>query len=181
MVVTMDEEPGHSADRIFPLVYTELRAIADRVLRQHRSGQTLQPTALVHEAYLKLTDRNTVGQDDRAAFMRVAASAMRQVLVDHARARNAAKRGGGWQRVTLDGVGSGPRVQPVDVLAINEALDRLAELDERRARVVELRFFGGLNIQETAEALAISPRSVELDWQIARGWLSQTLSEQDSL
>lgn len=135
---------------------------------------------LVHEVYLKLFDQSSIARHDRITFLGIAASAMRQILVDCARTRNRAKRGGGWQRVTLMHAEAGSEVAPVDVLAINEALERLAALDERRAQVVELRFFGGMTVAETAELLSVSTRTVELDWQIAKGWLSQALSGENS-
>ena len=177
----MDGGSGKPADRLFPVVYAELREIAECVLRRHRESPTLQPTMLVHELYLKLVDQSSIDQRDRIAFLGVAASAMRQILVDCARARNAAKRGGGWQRVTLAHAEAGSEVAPIDVLAIDEALERLGELDERRARVVELRFFAGLTSRETADVLAVSLRTVEHDWQIAKAWLSQVLSGEKPL
>ncbi len=173
----MPDDAPKSADDLFPAVYSELRELADRFFHRHQSGQTLQPTALVHEVYLKLMNQTPI--PDRATFLGVAASAMRQVLIDRARARNAQKRGGDWQSVTLDGPGAEPGVAPLDVLALDEALERLTAVDERRARVVELRFFGGLTIEEAAETLAVSSRTVELDWKFAKAWLSQALSDGD--
>jgi RNA polymerase sigma factor (TIGR02999 family) len=178
--VLVDASRGDNAaaERLFPAVYDQLRALAGSYFRHQQSDHTLQATALVHEAFVKLIDQTAIRINDRTHFMAVAARAMRQVLVDHARSRSAAKRGGAWHRVALEGVaaqdGSAHRL---DVLALDDALGRLAALDERQAQVVELRFFGGLSVDETAEALDVSPRTVELDWKMARAWLSRALAE----
>jgi len=171
---------GTAADRLFPAVYDQLRALAGSMFK-HQPGQTLQPTALVHEAYAKLCDATRLEFNDRVHFMAVASRAMRQVLVDHARSRNASKRGGHWQRMELEGIADGRSgSQRLDVLALNEALEQLAALDARQAQVVELRFFGGLSVDETAAALGVSPRTVELDWKMARAWLSRALAENEA-
>ena len=165
-----------AVDALLPLVYDELRALAGGQLRGERSDHTLTPTALVHEAYLKLVGQHAPWQN-RAHFFGIAALAMRRVLVHHARRRAAGKRGGGLAAVTLheDGVA---RETPADeVLALDEALDRLAAIAERPARVVELRYYGGLTHQETAEVLGVSVPTVKRDWQTARAWLGAALAD----
>jgi RNA polymerase sigma factor (TIGR02999 family) len=163
-------------DRLTPLVYDELRALARRHLRGERHRLTLQPTALVHEAYLRLVGGGHVPWEDRAHFFGVASRLMRQVLVDHARARQAKKRGG--QATLVDLAGADPLEPPcgVDVLALHEALDRLAALDATSARIVELRYFGGLTIEETAEVLETSPATVKRDWHASRAWLLREMN-----
>ena len=163
---------------LFTMVYDELRRLATGVLRHERPGHTLQPTALVHEAYLRLSDQDHARWENRAHFLAVAARAMRRILVDHARSRNAEKRGSGAAHVALEDVHFSP-AQPVgdlDLLVLDEALERLAALDPRQARVVELRFFGGLSIEETAAAVTASPRTVKRDWQLARAWLKREMA-----
>jgi RNA polymerase sigma factor (TIGR02999 family) len=157
-------------DRLMPLVYDELRALARRHLRAERHGVTLQPTAVVHEAYLRLVGAD-VAWEDRAHFFGVASRLMRQVLVDHARARQAKKRGGNATRVDLTGADPSSSPPPVDVLALHEALDRLAAVDATSERIVEMRYFGGLTVEETAKVLAMSPATVKRDWDAARAWL----------
>jgi RNA polymerase sigma factor (TIGR02999 family) len=166
-------------DELLPLVYGELRRQAARHLRAQAAGHTLQPTALVHEVYLRLVDQPTVEWQGRAHFFGVAARAMRSILVDHARARHAAKRGGRARAVTLSaahGIADRTAEAEVDVLALDEALSGLAALDARQAQVVELRYFGGLSIEETAHVLGISCATVERDWKTARLWLRRELS-----
>jgi RNA polymerase sigma factor (TIGR02999 family) len=164
-------------DRVVPLVYAELRRIASRHLRRERPGHTLQPTALVHEAYLKLVPTPELEWRDRAHFFAVAARVMRQILVDHARAHQAEKRGGAFRRVSIDEV-AGPAVATqVGLLALEEALGRLADLDPQQGRVVELRYFGGMTIEETAEVMGVSPATVKREWMMARAWLRRELSE----
>jgi RNA polymerase sigma factor (TIGR02999 family) len=166
---------------LLPLVYDEMRRLAGSYLRNEGAGHTLQPTALAHEAYIRLLDQRQVSWQNRAHFMGLAAQAMRRILVDHARRRDAQKRGGGAMRVTLeDADAAGEALSsalPLDVPAeeLDQALDRLAMLDERQARVVELRFFTGLSIEEAAEALAVSPATVKRDWTLARAWLHREL------
>ena len=164
-----------AAEELFPLVYDELRRMAHGYFRG-RGGETLQPTAVVHEAYLRLVDQTAGGWKDRAHFVAVAATAMRQVLVDAHRRRRAAKRGGDWRKVTLDQAArAGDRGEEVDFLELEEALARLAALDERQGRVVELRFFGGLKMDEIAHVLGVSKTTVEGDWRMARAWLTNAL------
>ena len=147
-------------------------------MRRERVDHTLQPTALVHEVYIKLVDQPLADWEDRAHFIGIATRAMRQILVDHARGRAAAKRGGGWHRVTLDESILGGRSE-FEMLAIDEALTNLTQLDERAARVAELRMIGGLSVKETAHVLGVSPRTVDNDWAMARMWLSRALREGD--
>jgi RNA polymerase sigma factor (TIGR02999 family) len=157
-----------------PEVYAELRRVAAAYLRRERPGYTLQPTALVNEAYVRLAGQHPRFQN-RAHFCAIAANAMRQILVERARARNARKRGGGAARITLD-EGLAPAPTPtVDLPALDEALTRLAGLDPQQARIVELRFFGGLSVEETAEALGVSPATVKRHWSVARAWLAREL------
>ncbi len=167
-----------AAEQLLPLVYDELRGLADSFFRHERPDHTLQPTALVHEAYFRLVKQTDMPWQGRAHFFAVAAQAMRRVLINHAEKHNAIKRGGVQQRVTLDENTPTPAataIGPVDLLALNEALTRLEALDERQCRVIELRFFGGLSVEETAEVLGIAPRTVKLDWQMARAWLHTQL------
>ena len=161
-----------AGERLLPAVYDELHRQAARAMRREGGEHTLQATALVHEAYLRLVDQRRIEWRNRAQFFGVAAEAMRRVLVDHARARLAAKRGGGAHRVTLgdaDAAVDGAPDGGLDILALHEALERLAALDPDQARVVELRYFGGLSIEETATAMGISPATVKREWAIARG------------
>jgi RNA polymerase sigma factor (TIGR02999 family) len=166
-------------DRLLPDAYLELRRLAAAYLRRERPGQTLQPTALVHEAYLRLAKDKPGRWQNRAHFCAIAANSMRQILVERARARAAVKRGGGQQRLTLvdniDAGDAGPA--PVDLLALDQALTRLAALDAQQARIVELRYFGGLSVEETAEALEISPATVKRDWSVARAFLARELAD----
>ncbi len=164
--------------KLMPLVYRELRRLAGHYLRDERIGHTLQPTALVHEAYLRLVDQNRADWQNRAQFMGVAAQLMRRILVDYARERAAAKRGGGAVRIDEEGfdLGATPQ-QSEEVLAVDEALVRLSEMDPQQAQIVEMRYFGGLSVEEAAEALGISPRTVKRDWAMAKAWLRAELSE----
>ena len=162
-----------------PVVYDELRRIAARYLSRERPGHTLQPTALVHEAYLRLIDQRRVDWHNRAQFVGLAAMMMRRVLVNHARDRAAAKRGGGAQRVPLT-VALEPIQEPqVDVLAVHEALDRLAALDSRKSRIVELKFFGGLTTDEVSQVMLLSPATIEREWTFARAWLQDAMAADD--
>lgn len=167
-------------DQLLPVLYAELRAIAERHMQREHPEHTLQPTALVHEAFLRLTGGTPVAFADRAHFLRTASGAMRRVLVDHARARNAAKRMGALS-VTLDEalVGSGDE-KSIDILVLDDALTRLAAAEPRWARVVELRFFAGLEVPEVAEVLGTSTATVKRDWRFARAWLARELDGQDT-
>jgi len=163
-------------DRLAPLVYSELRRIAGNQMRRERLGHTLQPTALVHEAFLRLVDQSRADWQNRAHFFGVAAQLMRRLLVDHARRRHAGKRGIGitWNEAILP---KSPTSDAEQILAVNEVLQRLAKLDPRQARVVEMRYFAGLSVEETAEALGISERTVKLDWAMAKGWMKSQLAD----
>jgi RNA polymerase sigma factor (TIGR02999 family) len=166
-----------AADRLISAVYAELHRQAARALLREGEGHTLGATALVHEAYLRLVDQRRVEWRNRAHFFGIAAEVMRRVLVDHARARLAAKRGGAMRRITLDdAVGGSSEGGDADVLELHDALERLALLDPDQARLVELRYFGGLNIEETAEALGVSPATVKREWALARAWLRRELA-----
>ena len=166
-----------AADDLFAEVYGELRRIAGNYMRLRDAGHTLQPTALVHEAYLKMVNVDDPQWNGREHFCAVAATAMRQVLVSHARGRDADKRGGGWRRVTLDGAVAAITRVGVDPIDLDESLTRLAALDNRQARVAELRLFGGLGVEESARLLDVSPSTVKADWAFARAWLKRELSE----
>ena len=163
-------------DRLIPLVYAELRRLASHYLRGERSDHTLQPTALVHEAYLRLTRMQEVDWQSRAHFFATAATVMRRILVDHARAQRAEKREGFREAVSLDGALVVSTGRSADLIALDEALDRLSKIDARRSRIVELRFFGGLSEEETAQALGISARTVKRDWRVAKAWLYNEVS-----
>jgi RNA polymerase sigma factor (TIGR02999 family) len=170
------EGDSGARDRLMPLVYDELRRRAAAYLRREARDHTLQPTALVHEAYLRLVDQRRAVWKNRAQFFGVASQMMRRILVDRARARRTAKRSGRWARVTLDDAAPVSRPVEVDVLDLDTALTRLGEFDPRKAQVAELRFFGGLSLEECGEVLAVSLATVQRDWQAARAWLFKTLS-----
>jgi RNA polymerase sigma factor (TIGR02999 family) len=176
--VTRLRGDSSAGDQIFSLVYQELRQIAHRQLRSQRVGHTLSTTALVHEAYLKLVDPARVPSCDRAHFLALAARAMRQILIDYARQHATAKRGGDWQRVPLDMTEISVEERADTLLALDEALTRLAGMNERLSRVVECRFFGGLTEEETAEALSVTERTVRRDWVKARAWLYGAMHEE---
>lgn len=165
-----------AADELMPLVYEELRGRAAAYLRKERPDHTLQPTALVHEAYLKLVNQTQAQWKNRAHFLAVAAEAMRRILVDHARKHRAAKRGPG-QRITITATPDVADQSPVDLIELDDALKHLAELSERQCRVVELRFFGNMTNEEVAHVLDVSPRTVTGDWLVARAWLQRQLSK----
>jgi RNA polymerase sigma factor (TIGR02999 family) len=163
-------------DSLMPLVYTELRRIANRYLQGERSDHTLQSTALVHEAYVRMTQQDLPQWQNRAHFFAVAAQLMRQILVDHARSHRASKRGGSAYKLALDEAEEQPLVRDVDVVALDDALKSLAHMDEQQSRVVELKFFGGLTVEDTAEVLGVSPSTVKRDWTTARAWLFRELN-----
>ncbi len=162
---------GSALDRLVPLVYEELHRLARRYMRQERPDHTLQATSLVNEAYLRLIDVNRVEWRDRAHFLAVAAQMMRRILVEFARNRQRQKRGGGAAHVSLDDLQELPDSQGRDLVALSDALSTLARLDVRMSQVVELRFFGGLTVEETADALNVSPETVMRDWKTAKAWL----------
>jgi RNA polymerase sigma factor (TIGR02999 family) len=161
--------------RLLPRLYEELHALAAAALRRERPGHTLEPTALVHEAWLRLARQERLDWSNRPQLFALAARTLRRVLVDHARAREAEKRGGAARRITLDDTLGAADERELDLLALDEALDALGARDPRAARVVELRFFAGLSVDETAEALGISPRTVDGDWSLARAFLARAL------
>jgi RNA polymerase sigma factor (TIGR02999 family) len=166
-----------AAEGLYPAVYQELRGIAARWFRRSDRELTLQPTALVHEAYMHLVDQTHADWRNRSHFFAVAAMAMRQILIQHARKRGALKRGSDWGRITLSQAALVEDRKTVDLLDLDAALTELQQLHERQARVVELRFFGELSVDETAMVLGVSPRTVKLDWRMARAWLRSKLTE----
>lgn len=166
-----------AADRLFPMVYDQLRDLAGRMLRGGRPGHTLQPTALVHEVFLRLVDQEHRTWQDRAHFLNVCALAMRQILINYARDRGTDKRGGGWRRITLSGFSLDEESLDVDAGALHKALEQLAQLNPRHYQVVVARFLGGLSVEETALALGITDRTVKRDWRAARVWLALELDK----
>jgi RNA polymerase sigma-70 factor, ECF subfamily len=164
-------------DALIPIVYDELRRQASRYLRRERPGHTLQTTALINEAYLRLVDQKSMRWQNRAQFFGIAAQLMRRILVDHARARQRAKRGGSDVRVSLTDATSITKDPDLDLVELDEALTRLAEIDPQQSKIVELRFFSGLNVEETAAALNISAATVKRDWSIAKAWLHREITQ----
>ena len=162
-------------DALLPLVYQELRRLAAHYLRQERPDHTLQATALVHEAYLRLVDQTNISWQNRAHFFSVSAQVMRHILVDRARSHGAEKRGGGERKLSLDEAVSFFEQRDVNLVALDEALNELTQLDAQQSRIVELRFFGGLTIEEIAEVLKITPGAVRYDWRMAKAWLHRAL------
>jgi RNA polymerase sigma-70 factor (ECF subfamily) len=162
-------------NRLMPLVYDELRRLASRHLRHERIGHTLQTTALVHEAYLKLVDQKNANCQNRVQFFAAAATVMRHILVDYARSRKAVRRGGDYCRLSLDEALISAEENDPDLLALDEALNELTAIDPQQSRVVELRVFGGLTVDDTAEALGISPRTVKREWSMAKAWLHRQI------
>jgi RNA polymerase sigma factor (TIGR02999 family) len=161
---------------LVPLVYQELRKLASRYIKRERPDQTLQATALVHEAYLRLVEQRAVRWQNRAHFLGIAAQAMRRILVSRARATHASKRGSGASELSLDAVALVTPQQPVDLVALDDALDRLAGIDAQQSRIVELRFFGGLTIEEAGEVLGLSPSTIKREWRLAKAWLRRELA-----
>ena len=166
-------------DQLLPLVYAELRRVAARQLRSERADHTLQPTALVHEVFIRLVDQRRVDWQDRAHFFGVAANVMRRILVDHARRRGASKRGEGVPSVPIDEARDVAASDGMPVLALDQALDRLEKVDAELARIVELRAFGGLTIEEAAHVLSVSPSTAKRDWRTAKAWLTRELGSED--
>ncbi|MDQ3254670.1 MAG: sigma-70 family RNA polymerase sigma factor [Acidobacteriota bacterium] len=164
-------------DRLTPVVYQELRRLARRHMRREREGHTLQTTALVHEAYLRLVNQKTARWQNRAQFFAVAARLMRRILIDHARGQSYAKRGGGARKVPLDEVAAVTPARAADLVALDEALKSLAQVDDRKAQVVEMKYFGGLTTEEIAEVLGVSTVTVLRDWSIAKAWLLREMSD----
>jgi len=171
-------KPG-ADEELLPLVYEQLRGLARYYMRSERSNHTLQTTALVHEAYLRLLGQDEMAWENRAHYFRVAARAMRRVLIDHARGKGRQKKGGGWQRESLEEATLFVDMPPSELLDLNDALTKLSEIDPPLAEVVELRFFGGLTVEDAAHVLEISPRKVKKDWRLAKAWLKRELSLED--
>jgi RNA polymerase sigma factor (TIGR02999 family) len=170
-------ENSGATSNLLPIVYDQLRALAAKYMQRERADHTLQPTALVHEAYIRLIDASRVDWQGKSHFFALAATQMRRVLIEHARARNAAKRGGGALKVTLH---DGDAISPdgvLDMLALDQALERLHGESPRQCRVVELRFFGGLSVEETAHILAVSSSTVKGEWRMAKAWLARELEQ----
>ena len=163
-------------DKLIPLVHVELRRLARNYMRRERTGHTLQTTALINEAYLRLIDQKNVHWQNRAHFFGIAAQLMRRILVDHARTKKRAKRGGSDVRVSFSEATIKAKDQDLDIVALDEALERLAKIDEQQSKIVELRFFSGLTVEETAEVLSISPATVKRDWSMAKAWLHRELT-----
>jgi RNA polymerase sigma-70 factor, ECF subfamily len=168
-----------AVSRLVPLLYDELRQLASRYLRRERPNHTLQPTALVHEAYLRLVDQNAVQWKNRGHFFGVAAQLMRRILVDHARSHQAAKRGGNIPPVSFEDAVIGSNQNIPDILALDETLNRLAAIDQQQARIVELRVFAGLTVEEIASVIAVSPATVKRDWSMGKAWLARELRKKD--
>lgn len=170
-----------AASKLIPVVYAELRRLAGSYMRRERVDHTLQATALVHEAYLKLIEQRSANWQSRAHFFGVAAQLMRRILIDHARGHSRQKRGGEQKKVSLDEAFVFSEKQADELLAVDDSLNRLAEIDPRQARVVELRFFGGLSVEEAAEVLGVSPKTIKRDWSVAKAWLYADLKERHGI
>jgi RNA polymerase sigma factor (TIGR02999 family) len=180
LLIRLTDGENAVLDDLLPLVYAELRRLAASYLRRERHGHTLQPTALVHEAYLRMVDQTQVRWQNRAHFFGVAAQMMRRILVDHARSQQAEKRGGEFQKLSLDENIDVSGERASDLVALDEALDRLAVIDPQKGRVVELRFFGGLSVEETAEVLGVSAPTVKRQWRMAKAWLYGQVQRSES-
>jgi RNA polymerase sigma-70 factor, ECF subfamily len=178
LLIAWSDGSREALDELFPLVYDELRRIARRYMRRERQGHTLQTTALVNDAYLRLIDQTQVQWQNRAHFFAIAAQMMRRILVDHARAQVVEKRGGGAERVELDDAFISADAKSAELVALDDALKSLAKIDPRRAEVVELRYFGGLSNEEIAEVLKVHENTVTRDWNMARAWLYKELSKE---
>jgi RNA polymerase sigma factor (TIGR02999 family) len=177
ILARVSEGDAEAAERLMPLVYAELRALAGSYFRGQRPDHTLQPTALVHEAFVRLVNQTNVLWKDRAHFFAIAATAMRQILTDHARRTKAEKRGGNRERISLDRALTPPNQSEYDLVALDDVLSKLGALDPRKHRIVELRFFGGFSVDDVAQVLDVSKTTVESDWRAARAWLSYELSK----
>lgn len=178
LLVAWGDGDRAALDKLMPLVYEELRRLAHKYMGRERAGNTLQTSALVHEAYLRLIDQRDVQWQNRAHFFGIAAQMMRRILVDYARSRNNQKRGGGAPRIALDEAVIVSEERAADVVALDDALKSLAKIDERKSQIVELRFFGGLSIEETAEVLKVSPGTVMRDWTLAKAWLKRAVTSE---
>jgi RNA polymerase sigma-70 factor (ECF subfamily) len=178
LLIEVTNRNSAAVDVLLPLIYDELRKLAGNYLRRERSDHTLEPTALVHEAYLRMVDQTQVNWQNRAHFFGVAAQMMRRILIDHARAHNAEKRGQDFQKLSLDENIDKSVERSSELIALDDALRSLAELDEQKGRIVELRFFGGLSIDETAEVLGVSAPTVKRQWRMAKAWLYGQVQKQ---
>lgn len=178
LLIQWREGDKAALDRLIPLVYKELRRIASYNLRRRRPGDSLETSALINEAYLRLADHRNMHWQNRAHFFAVAAQAMRRILVDHARTRYAAKREGGLLKVSLDQVADIGQQRGAELIALDDALKELAVLDVRKSRIVELRYFGGLSVEETADVLEVSPVTVKREWRAAKLWLLRAMSSE---
>lgn len=178
ILLALSKGDTEAPDKLMPLVYDELRRLASSYMRRERQAHTLQATALVNEAYLKLVDQTQIDWKGRAHFFSIAARLMREILVDHARTRNADKRGGGATRIALDEAVSFADEREFDLVALDDALAALGKFDPQQSRIVELRFFGGLTIEETSEVIGISPATVKRDWGLAKAWLKREISNE---
>jgi RNA polymerase sigma factor (TIGR02999 family) len=179
LLCSVVEGEERCAENLMPVVYDQLRALAGKMLESERPGATLQPTALVNEAYLRLIDQTRVDWKGRSHFFAIGATIMRRILVDYARAKNRYKRGGGWKRVELEGAAELSIGRDDDVLAVDEALEKLKSIDPVQAKIVEMRFFGGMTVAEVAEVLQVSKRKIEYEWQMIRAWLRRELEQED--
>ena len=177
LLAKLTEGNQEAASELIPLVYSEMRRLAGAYMRRERGDHTLQPTALVNEAYLKLVEQRSVDWQSRSHFFGIAAQVMRRILVDHARGHMRDKRGGGQKPVPIDEALVFAPEQSEEFLKLNEALERLSKLDERQGKIVELRFFGGLTVEQTAELMGISPKTVKRDWSMAKAWLHGEMKE----
>ena len=177
LLIVWGDGNQQALEALVPLIYKELRNLAHNFLYRERPGHTLQTTALVHEAYLKLIDQNDARWQNRAHFFAIAAQAMRRILIDSARKHAAAKRGGPQAELSLDEVADIALEPDINLLKLDEALNELAKIDPRQSRIVELRYFGGLTIEETAEVISVSPATVKREWMMARAWLHQEITE----
>ncbi len=178
LLVAWSDGDRAALDRLMPLVHTELRRLAHSYMSRERTGHTLQTMALVNEAYLRLVDQRNMRWENRAHFFGIAARLMRQILVEHARSRQAAKRGGAQIRLSLSKVDRIASRPDVNLIALDEALGRLEAIDAQKSRIVELRYFGGLGVEETAEVIGVSPATVKRDWSMARAWLRREISSE---
>ena len=179
LLVAWSEGDENAYEKLVPLVYAQLHQLAHRYMSRERPGHTLQTTALINEAYLRLIDQKATRWQNRAQFFGIAAQLMRRILVDHARAKHRAKRGGQDIRVSLTDATSVTKDPDLDLVQLDEALNRLAEIDLQQSKIVELRFFSGLNVEETAAALNISPATVKRDWSVAKAWLHREITGPD--
>ena len=180
LLVAWSNGDHEALDKLLPLVNAELRQLARRYMRRENPGHTLQTSALVNEAFLRLIDQKRVRWQNRAHFLGIAAQLMRRILIDHARKHHYAKRGGGAVKVSLDEAAAATTSRAAELLAVDEALEKLTAMDARKGRIVELRFFGGLNLEETAEVMGISSPTVQREWRAAKAWLHRMLTDEKS-